>query len=177
MANFNLPDKAVQKWRNFHYKGKTYTFEHLCAKKLTFENPNIPEKYTLYITISHHVFTEGVKNKTYTNDELYPNNKDKRVFSIERYLLSKRIPDILSNLPNQFFYHGGHGKYCSCKIENSKGVEVTYQIVYRIWRQERKLRFHIESAYPLENNGRKKKVKFWTICHNLINGKKPPKPP
>ena len=177
MANFNLPDKAVQNWRSFRYKGEVYTFEHLNARKITFENPKISESYTLYITISHHAFTESCKSGTCSDDEYYPNSKDKRIFSAERYLLSKNIPEILLDLPNQFFYHGGYGKFCSCKIKKSDGTEVIYQLVYRIWKQERKLRFHIESAYPLEKKGRKKKVSFWVLCHNLLAGKKLPKPP
>jgi hypothetical protein len=54
---------------------------------------------------------------------------------------------------------------------------VDYQVVYRVWKERGKMRFHTESAYPLEGRlGKVKKVDFWVICHNLLRGKKLPQP-
>lgn len=175
---FNLPDKAYQFWKKFEFNGTLYTFEHLNACKHQFTHPKRPEKYTLYFTFSHHVFTRALKNnEKISKQKIYPApSEDLRIFDLERYTLSKQLPNIIENLPEQFFYHGGYGRYCSCKIEDSNGITINYQIVYRVWKERGKMRFHIESAYPLEQQGKVKKVNFWVICYNLLKGKKLPRP-
>lgn len=168
---FNLPDKAYQFWKPFLYKGKEYNLDHLTALKYTFSNEQKKESYTLYFTFSHHVFTRSKKENEIISNELIYNftKEDLRVFDFVRYKLSKNIPKIIENLPDQFFYHGGYSRYCSCKIYLESGEKVYYQIVYRAWKQAGKIRFHIESAYPLDNKlSHPKKIGFWAICHQVL---------
>ena len=129
-------------------------------------------------TFSHHVFTRGIKSDESPDViDIYPFPSDKRLFDKTRYELSKHLPQIIATLPNQFCYHGGYSRYCSCKIKQDNCIEIYYQVVYRVWKEHGKMRFHIESAYPLnEKLGRVKKVDFWVICHNLLHSKKLPKP-
>ena len=176
---FNLADKNYQFWKSFTYESKTFNFEHLNACKHIFKHPKRAEKYTLYFTFSHHVFTKQQNTTTINNsDEIYPfPSKDLRLFDKERYELSKYLPEIIKTLPEQFCYHGGYSRYCSCKIQRSDHEEIYYQVVFRTWKERGKMRFHIESAYPLQDKlGKVKKVNFWVICHNLLRGKKLPKP-
>lgn len=175
---FNLPDKNYQFWKSFECDGQTYNFDHLKACKHEFVHPERDEKYTLYFTFSHHVFTTAVSRSEQCADQLYPfPNSDLRFFDEERYQLSTHLPEIVATLPDQFCYHGGYSKYCSCEISNSDNEEIQYQVVYRTWKERGKMRFHIESAYPLYKKlGKVKKVNFWSICHNLARGKQLPKP-
>ena len=177
---FNLPDKSYQFWNDFIFDGKEYKFEHLNVCKHEFSHPERNERYVLYFTFSHHTFTRSLK----TNEVIDPNDhypfpkEDLRVFDPFRYKLSKNLPQIVSSLPKQFCYHGGYSRYCSCKIKQLDGSEINYQVVYRVWKERGKMRFHVESAYPLEGKlGKVKKVNFWVICHNLLKNKKMPKPP
>lgn len=181
MANkplFNLADDEVLAWKPFICDCESFSLEHLNACKHTFVHPDRAEKYTLFFTFSHHVFTCESPEENQPLHNYYPfPPTDLRVFDHQRYELSKYLPDIIASLPQQFFYHGGYGRYCSCTIKHSDGSEVTYQIVYRVWKQRGKMRFHVESAYPLlEKPGKPKKVSFWVICHNLLRGKKMPRP-
>jgi len=176
---FNLPDKAYQFWRAYSLNGIDYNLEHLQSSRHEFSHPTRNEKYTLYFTFSHHTFTRTPTNEELDEAELYypfpP--EDLRLFDFERYELSKHLPEIVATLPEQFCYHGGYSRYCSCKIKQADEVEVTYQVVYRVWKERGKIRFHIESAYPLSGGLSKvKKVNFWVICHNLLRDKKMPKP-
>ncbi|WCE28574.1 heat-shock protein [Vibrio sp. SCSIO 43137] len=175
---FNLPDKAVQQWKSFHFKGIEHNLNHLDACKLTFRHPERNEQYTLHFTFSHHVFTRTIKDNEATEPaDIYPYPVDRRVFDETRYQLSKHLPEIISTLPEQFCYHGGYSRYCSCKIEQENGGHIYYQVVYRVWKERGKMRFHVESAYPLEGKlGKVKKVNFWVICHNLLRNKQLPKP-
>jgi hypothetical protein len=174
---FNLPDRNYQFWKDFTYKGQVFNFDHLKSSRHIFKHPQRNEKYVLYFTFSHHVFTKK-KDIPLDSDEFYPFPvTDMRLFDEDRYELSKYLPKIIETLPEQFCYHGGYSRYCSCKIDKSDSETIYYQVVYRAWKERGKMRFHIESAYPLEGKlGKVKKVNFWVICHNLLNGKKLPAP-
>lgn len=176
---FNLADNEVQRWMSFRVGGAEYDFSHLNACKHTFNHPGRNERYTLYFTFSHHVFTRGLtENEDVTASTIYPHPSDARVFDFTRYSLSKHLPYIVETLPDQFCYHGGYSRYCSCKINQEDGTTIYYQVVYRVWKERGKMRFHVESAYPLPGKlGKAKKVNFWVICYNLLKGKRLPQPP
>jgi hypothetical protein len=174
----NLPDSEVQQWNSFNFDEVEHDLSHLDACKQIFRHPTRNETYTLFFTFSHHVFTRGIKqNETPNTAIIYPYPKDERVFDAARFKLSKNLPLIVETLQDQFCYHGGYSRYCSCKIDQEDGTEIRYQVVYRVWKKQGKMRFHIESAYPLPDKlGKVKKVNFWVICHNLLAGKKLPLP-
>lgn len=175
---FNLSDNEVQRWKDFQIGDKKYNLSHLNACKYQFNHPERNESYTLYFTFSHHVFTRSIKEEEHIEQEIiYSYPSDKRAFDKARFTLSQYLPNIIKTLPEQFCYHGGYSRYCCCKIVQEDGTEIYYQVVYRAWKARGKMRFHIESAYPLQERlGKKKKVSFWVICHNLLRGKKLPQP-
>lgn len=176
---FNLSDDEYQFWKSYILDECIFDLGHLTACKHTFKHPERNESYTLYITFSHHVFTRSPSvEEDYNPDQIYPfPNEDLRLFDEVRYELSHHLPAIIASLPEQFCYHGGYSRYCSCKVVMANGMEVDYQVVYRVWKARGKMRFHVESAYPLkERLGRVKKVSFWVICFNLATGKALPKP-
>lgn len=176
---FNLMDGEFQFWKPFKYKGVMYTFEHLSATKHIYIHPIRDESYTIFITISHHVFTVQPSKSTDSDEpRIYPHKpKDKRAFCPNRYLLSFELPQILKTLPKQFCYHGGYSRYCTSKLKDGRGNSILYQVVFRVWKQRGKMRLHVESAYPLLDSPSKvKKVDFWVICHNLLKNKTLPKP-
>lgn len=175
---FNLPDNEVQQWKSFTIDGTAYDFSHLNACKHTFQHPVRNESYTLFFTFSHHIFTRGIKEEeNLESTQIYPYPSDERTFNLARYKLSQYLPQIIETLPEQFCYHGGYSRYCSCKIDQENGTRIYYQVVYRVWKERGKMRFHVESAYPLQGNlGKVKKVDFWVICYNLLRGKKLPQP-
>lgn len=175
---FNLADKATQEWQPFVVGTDYFDLSHLDAHLTTFTHPTRDEVYRLHFTYSHHVFTSKLETMHSVDDRLiYPYRPDPRVFNLERYQLSLYLPEIITNLPKQFLYHGGYSRYCSCRITTDNGDSIYYQVVYRVWRGHGKLRFHIESAYPLGDKPKGvKKIDFWVICHNFLRGKKLPAP-
>ncbi|MGR5253649.1 heat-shock protein [Vibrio astriarenae] len=175
---FNLPDSEVQLWKPFTIDGQTFNFSHLNARKIQFTHPERDESYILFFTISHHVFTKSIgKTEKVLRNQVYPFPKDERIFDHVRYKLSHHLPNIIETLPEQFCYHGGYSRYCSCKVKDDEDNDINYQVVYRVWKKGGKMRFHIESAYPLPSKpSRVKKVNFWVICHNLLRNKPMPKP-
>ena len=174
---FNLPDSNYQFWKPHKQDGKEYNLDHLRACLHTFKHPKRDEIYQIYFTFSHHTFTSKGSNSCAGIKYAFP-PQDIRVFDTRRYELSKSIPKIIERLPDSIFFHGGFGRFCTCKIKDEVGNVINYQIVYKVWKQRGKLRFHVESAYPLDKPlGRIKKVDFWVICFNAQWGKDLPKPP
>lgn len=174
---FNLPDSNYQFWKSHNQSGKEFNLDHLQACKCFFKHPDRNESYTIYFTFSHHVFTKAQGSGL--AGEIYPfPPHDIRLFDERRYELSKSLPKIIEKLQDCIFFHGGFGRFCTCEIKDTEGKTINYQVVYKVWKERGKLRFHIESAYPLDGPlGRIKKVKFWVVCYNAQHRKKLPRPP
>ncbi len=136
---FNLPDKEYQYWKPFRCDNRVYSFDHLNAKELIFNNPYKSDIYRIYATISHHVFTVSINaNRNQSLDGIYSEKPtDKRLFSEQRYKLSFYLPQILDTLPNQFCYHGGYKKYCICQLKDENGSDIFYQVVFKVWKVPR----------------------------------------
>ncbi len=112
---FNLPDKEVQQWKPFKFDGQEFNLAHLDAQKITFTHPARNECYTIFFTISNHAFTRSIsENENIPEERIYPYPKDPRVFDEVRYKLSRYLPQIIETFPEQFCYHGGYSRYCSC---------------------------------------------------------------
>jgi len=72
--------------------------------------------------------------------------------------------------------HAGYGNFATVKILDSNGIEINYFVVFNVFRENKKLRLHIQSAYPkYDGIGKIKKVSFFTIAKNLLNNQKLPK--
>lgn len=167
---FNLPDKEFQFWKPIGLNGKNYSFDHLNAVKRKFQHPEREEYYVVYITISHHVFTVDLEKADDSHSFQYPyKREDPRYFCEKRYELSFNLPKILEELPSLHCYHGGYGRYCICQFDDGNGNKIYYQVVFRTWRAQKKLRLHVESAYPLPGHpGKTKKVSFWVVFFTCV---------
>jgi hypothetical protein len=173
-----MKDHLRQAWQSVEHEGIVYSFEHLNAKTYEYLNIDKSKKYIVYVTVSHHVFTVSSKKATESHITRYPHcPEDERIFCMERYNMSFSLPRILENLPNEYCYHGGHKRFCVCEAKDEKEFIIHYQVVFRVWRYQKRLRLHVESAYPLLGRpSGKKKVNFLVICHNAEVGKELPSP-
>jgi hypothetical protein len=178
---FNLADDEVQCWSpHTHVTGEVFSFEHLDADVITYQDSKQANIcYKFYVTYSHHCFTKDDDTAQSEQNRAiqYPSPKDPRAFHIGRYNLSKSLPKIIRTLPEQFVYHGGYDNYCSAIFKDAQGNEIVYQIVFSVFRSQKKLRLHVESAYLLEKGlGKIKKVKFEKIAWALLKNRKLPGP-
>ncbi|REY77210.1 stationary phase growth adaptation protein, partial [Mycobacterium tuberculosis] len=51
-----------------------------------------------------------------------------------------------------------------------------YFVPFKVYRERKKLRLHVTSAYPVKERPSGKPVSFFKIAHNLLRGKPLPKP-
>jgi hypothetical protein len=179
-----LAMKEVKEWNDFSLAGQLYDLSHLNAHTVDYLDDRDAENHCTYrfqITYSFHCFTEHSPSLTPEESKIwtYKSPRESRHFNLERYHLSKGLPDIIRALgsPGTMVFHAQRGNYSTIKVTNSFGVEVDYFIAFSVFKENRKLRMHVESAYPKENLGRQRKVNFWIIAHNLLNGRPLPKPP
>jgi hypothetical protein len=180
---FNTVATEVTYWRNFSFDGETYDLSHLNAhwvQCLDDRDAERPAIYRFIVTYGLHCFTKEAIDLTEEVSKrlMYIDPRESRHFNFERYALSKNLPDIISALgkPTSLVFHAGYGNFATVKVLDSKGNEINYFVVFKVFRESKKLRLHIVSAYPREEMGRVKKVSFLTIANNLLKGKKLPTP-
>jgi hypothetical protein len=181
--NFNTVQEVTQ-WRNFTLDGKTYDLSHLNASWIEYvdqRNEDNQIAYKFIVTYGLHCFTKDVPSISREESQLlmYHAPKESRPFNFERYEFSKQLPTIINSLASKetLVCHAGYGKYAVVKFLNSKGCEVSYFVPFVAFRESKKLRLHIQSAYPLDKElGKVQKVNFFVIAKKLLSNQKLPKP-
>lgn len=166
--------------------GNKYDLSHLDATIIEYihkapeDKPEVVDKtYKFYVTYSLHCFAKDYPHLTNEARKLwqYDAKKESRPFCKRRYSLSLVLPKVMKNLPQELTFHSGHKSFAVCTIEEDDGNQVEYYISFSAFREEKKLRFHIMSAYPLDKPlGRRKKVNLFSIARNLLANKPLPKP-
>ncbi|MFQ2165361.1 hypothetical protein ACK33D_12070 [Aeromonas hydrophila] len=135
--------------------------------------------YKFYVTYSFHCFAKAYDEQTQAErDELlYSAPKESRPFCYRRYELAKKyLREVIENLPETLVVHAGYGSYASTKVIDSEGHEVWYFVPFKVFRENKKFRIHVTSAYPLSAPQGGKRVKFFSIASNLRKGKALPRP-
>jgi hypothetical protein len=181
--NFNTVDE-VTSWRSFTFENVTYDLSHLDAQWVEYLDNRDPEKQVTYkfiVTYSFHCFAKDSEGLSEEDSQLlmYQAPKDSRAFNFERYELSKHLPKIIDALGEKetLVCHAGYGSFAAVKILDTSGNEIDYFVSFVVFKEKKKLRLHVQSAYPLDQKlGNVKKVGFFAIAKNLLLGKKLPKP-
>ncbi|MEM9542247.1 MAG: heat-shock protein [Cyanobacteria bacterium P01_E01_bin.42] len=181
---FNTVEE-VTNWRSFTLDDTVYDLSHLDAKWVEYldeKDRKNPKSYRFIVTYGLHCFTKEAKELSQEQSQLlmYSGPKESRHFNLERYELSKQLPSIIESLGKKetLICHAGNNNYAIIKILDSNDKEVNYFVPFVVFREKKKLRLHVQSAYPLdEARGRVKKVRFFTIANSLLYNKKLPTPP
>ncbi|AKL10061.1 MULTISPECIES: stationary phase growth adaptation protein [Enterobacteriaceae] len=174
----------VTKWKDFaHPDGETRDLSFLDAHEVTYTHtaPGKPDKvYRFLVTYSCHCFC---KDYEYQSDEdkaalMYHAVKESRPFCERRYQLARQhLRGIIETLGQRKVIHAGYGSYATVEVQLANGETEHYFVAFKAFREKKKLRLHISSAYPVEITSRGKSVSFFVIAHNLLTGKPLPQPP
>jgi hypothetical protein len=176
--------QEVTAWKDFLLDEQTYDLSHLNAHRVEYldtRNPETPTTYRFIVTYGLHCFTKGSEELSPEDVQrlMYKGPRESREFNFERYELSKQLPSIIKSLGEKetFVGHAGYGKYATVKILNAEGCEVEYFVPFSVFRESKKLRLHVRSAYLLDEGlGKVQKVGFFAIAKNLLLNKKLPRP-
>jgi len=137
--------------------------------------PGSQRIYKFIVTYSCHCFAKTIDGDP-GPEFVYSAPKEERHFDFERYELSKGLRNIIESLPSRHVVHAGHENYAVVEMRDDDGFTQDYFIVFSAFREMKKLRLHISSAYLKERVGRYKKVSFLTIAANLLGGRRLPLP-
>ncbi|HHF3888315.1 TPA: hypothetical protein ACPOXY_001824 [Haemophilus influenzae] len=152
--------------------GITYSLEHLNPFYLKFFGEKISKEITLKILYSDHCFTAR-KNKSDSNSE--------RCFNLERYELSKLLPELIEKMNNgsvQVFQTSARRNFAY--VVKTTLHDKDYNIFFEVRKRNTSnpdcdLVMRIESAYvfdegkSLEYTG---KIRFLILCQKIYLGEK-----
>lgn len=152
-------------------------------------------QYRVIFEFSHHCFTKSpnkYKGETladYDAELHYHTEKETRIFCLERYVLSKKLPDILKEMDkNKCFFTSADDKFMTISIEDDKGESVDYEIYFSLKKSKIKndqcdLYIFINSAYKRtpeyqlqQPRGRLKPISLFVLLYNTLNNKRIRKP-
>jgi len=170
-------NKYYQDWRTHKQDWKKYNLQHLHSYSQI--DLILDKDVKIQYLFSHHIFTSKVSENTkYLTKELYKHspNKDKRVFSIERYKLSLNIKEILEKMKNSnIFFSFKQDYYYFCINE-----EKNYYIYFDIKKdsEKNKLIILINSWYSKNKSPswNEPKISFRTLCWLILTNKKVKEP-
>ena len=141
---------------------KYYDTNHL--KKHVIEYIQLPLqdkpecRYSVEVSYSNHCFTKA-------------GNETDRIFDLERYEESKRLPQIMGELMSRECHHTGKNNFVTFDLGEGK----TYEIYFEVFKNEG-LKIRVQSAYirdphRLYSQPGRSKIKFSTILFNTQHDK------
>ena len=145
----------------------SYDISHLKKHVIEYIQPPLGEKpecrYSVEISYSDHCFTKAI-------------NETGRIFDLERYEESKRLPQIMGELISRECHHTGKNNFVTFDLAEGK----TYEIYFEVFKKG-SLKIRVQSAYirdpdRMHSQPGRSKIKFSTILFNTQN-EKPIHPP
>lgn len=145
----------------------------------TFSIMRAKSLYRFWVTYSLHCFTKDYEHQT--NEEkqslMYHAPKESRPFCQHRYNLARtHLKRTILALPESNVIHAGYGSCAVIEVDLDGGDKAFYFVAFRAFREKKKLRLHVTSAYPISEKQKGKSVKFFTIAYNLLRNKQLPQP-
>ena len=171
---------AVAKWRPFvATDGTVYELSFLDAKKITYRH-QVPNRadvcYDFWVTYSCHCFSKDYPHLTDKERQAlaYCAPRETRPFCPKRYTLAKtHLTTIIENLGSKAYTikDAGYESYITTKIITDEGKEIWYHVPFKVYRENKKYRLHVMSAYPAEEQRGGGNIGFFKIAYNLHMGK------
>lgn len=177
--------EEVTAWRPFIAKdGATFDLSFLNAHQVCYQHEKADRPtitYEFLVTYSFHCFAKDYDSlhPDLRQELMYHSPRESRPFCRVRYSLARTyLRLVVANLgsPEAIVRHAGWESYATARIVDGVGSEQWYMVPFKVFRERKKFRIHVTSAYPVAEKPGGDKVGFFTIAHNLKAGKALPKP-
>lgn len=174
----------VVHWREFIADdGTVFDLSFLDGKKVTYKHSAKGKAdvfYEFYVTYSFHCFTKDYPELSDNDRSILAYNapKETRPFCIVRYDYAKKyLCDIIENLgtPEYIITDAGYSNYITAKLITESGNIIWYKVPFKVFRENKKYRLHVLSAYPTNERPAGGKIGFFVIAYNLRTGKPLPR--
>lgn len=161
--------------RNFfadvQHNGKIYSLAHLNPFEMRFYGQKVKKELTLSVIFSDHCFTERADKRCRSSE---------RVFSLERFSLSLKLPEIMRGMCNEKVkvYQTSARRNFAYVIQ-IKNNEQEYNVFFEV-RKNRKpnqtdLVLRVESAYIFDDGNELQysgNIRFLILCQKIYLGDK-----
>ena len=175
-------------WHPFRIGDKCFDLGHLhpyCIQYVQAAGQNKPERrYQVQVIFGLHCFTRSPKpDERFSREWCYSDSRETRTFCLQRYELSKRLPEIINDLSRQRCYHTQKGNFFVVEILDTANEPRQYEVYFKASRPRLRgmLNLFVQSAYVRDKNVRHpsllKSVRLFVILHNTLIGKTIKAPP
>lgn len=176
----------VTQWRAFTAEdGSVLDLSFLDTKRITYVHsatgkPDV--SYDFWVTYSCHCFTKDYPHLTDQERSAlaYDAPRETRPFCRQRYTLARQhLCQIVENLGSAEYTitDAGYGSFITAKVLTDEGETAWYHVPFRVYRERKKYRLHVLSAYPAPERRGGGKIGFFKIAYNLRMGKPLPSNP
>ena len=137
---------ALQHWEPFEHAGVSYDLGHLDSHEVIFQKEEGKDPFCFVVTYGLHCFT---KDDTEQNLPLkYADGRESRFICLERYEASKQLRGMLEKLAGATVYLVQGETFFTLNVMNNASGEIEpFKICMAIFRENRKLRIHVTSAF------------------------------
>lgn len=135
---------SIQQWAPFEHDGTTYDLGHLDCHEVEFDGHKGKIKFV--VTYGLHCFTKDgtLHNIPYQ----YEDGRHSQAVCLERYEASKSLRSIMGRLDAYtLFQTSGEKFFTLTLLNNLTGAEEPYKVCIAAYREFRKLRLHVTSAF------------------------------
>lgn len=182
-------------WSAHSQNGTIYDLSHVHPFFLKYTLPPQPGKpgrpgfaelvIRIYVVFSHHCFSRNLKNvQTYTEEEIYEDKgrKERRVFCLVRWQLSKKLAPLLKRAAGRKCYHTGKHNFFTVELDGGGAIGEDYVIYFRAERSQLvDIELTIESAYMRTDKPHLSKalgkINLNAILRNALKGTQAHPPP
>lgn len=158
--------------------GAPISFAHLNPRPLAFHVLNLNRGLVADVKFSNHCFSEAFVAGTHDQSWLVMDGNRERAFCWKRYELSKRLPEMVSALPDAAVWVTTWERNYVYYIMLGEGAEA-YPMFFHLRKKGEHgedLTLFVESAYPMGQNdlralvGASQKVRFPVLCAKVFQG-------
>jgi hypothetical protein len=173
-------------WKPFTKDGITYDLSHLDSVTLTFEQPAKDDKparlYTVNVFFGLHCFTrDPEEGEKIPSCDAYSHFGEKRMFDVDRYELSKRLPDLVKTLTTRKCFHNKDRNFFTIDIIAKNEQKLPYEVYFTLSRSSKEgvLTLRVVSAFcrTKGGHGRKQPIRFVILLFKVSNNQPVKIPP
>lgn len=159
-------------------RGVTYDLSHL--NSFTFPLVAGSNQRSVGVSFGFHCFTETLEAH-HTPDFHYLHGNERRAFSLDRYELSKLLPELIKGLGNRSVYLSNSASYFILRDNPLPAFEGPYLVFFRAMKareQGTDVHMLVQSAYIKPNMAdRASAIKFTTLIEKTALGQQVPRGP
>jgi hypothetical protein len=165
-------------WTAFQHGTEVYDLAHLHPCTLEFVRPEKDGKpavtFVVDVTYSLHCFSRSIpKYDSHDRALEYSDARETRLFDVDRYRLSKRLPGIIETLTERKCQHTGRGNFFTVELVDDSGTKIDYDVFFTASKssQRGRVNLYIQSAYVKDRSQlpAAKPIRFLIVLHNTLN--------